>query len=205
MMTSEDAVFLVGGIIRSLLPPLCAHGWSPDRWFILGTCLASFYTLSSWKSRPWWIVGRGEYFASVIVLFGGCFATVFFGGCFATGGYFEFGGCFAAIPLRWRILCRRGRAIRWMLRHRLVLHACSPWHLWQQFFCACPALRVAFVWVACVESPPLPCFLCCPPVVLVASAVCVLVCTFYSVFLLSLVLCVLVLAKSCLAAASLCL
>ena len=72
-------------------------------------------------------------------------------------------------------------------------------------FCAGPALRVAFVWVACVESPPPPCFLCCLPVVLVATAVCVLVCTFSSVFLLSLVLCVLVLAKSCLAAKSLCL
>ena len=125
MVTPSGAVFLVGGIIRLLLPPLCPHGWSPNRWFILGTCLASFYTLSSWKSRQWWIVGRGGCFASVIMLSGGCFATVLFGGCFATCGYFEFGGCFAAITLLWRMLCRRGHDIRWMLRHRFLLRACS--------------------------------------------------------------------------------
>ena len=137
MATPSGAVFLVGGIIRSLLPPLCPHGWSPDRWFILGTCLASFYTLSSWKSRPWWIVGRGGCFASVIVLFGGCFATC---------GCFEFGGCFAAFPLLWQMLCRLGRAIRSMFGHRLVLRACSPLASLATVFRASPALRVAFDW-----------------------------------------------------------
>jgi len=83
------------------------------------------------------------------------FAAVFFGGCFATGGYFEFGGCFAAIPLRWRILCRRGRAIRWMLRHRLVLHACSPWHLWRQcFLCRSSSSGGFCLGGLCGESSP---------------------------------------------------
>ena len=106
-------------------------------------------------------------------------------------------------PLLWRMLYRRGRAIRSMLRHHLVLRACSPLALLATVFCAGPALWVAFVWVACLECPPPPCFFCCPLVVLVATAVlCVCLYFFFSVSL-SLVLCALVLA--CLAAINLCL
>ena len=75
--------------------------------------------------------------------------------------YFELGGCFASVPLLWRMLCRHGRAIRWMLRHHFVLRACSPLASLATVFRASPALRVAFDWVACLECPPPPCFFCC--------------------------------------------
>ena len=115
---------------------------------------------------------------------------VLFGGCFATCGYFDFGGCFAAVPLLWRMLCCHGRAIRSMLRHHLVLRACSPLASLATIFCAGPALRVAFVWVACLECPLPPCFFCCPPVVLVATAVsCVRLYSFFSVSLSLVLLC----------------
>ena len=94
MAMPAGAVSLLGGIIRSFLPPPCLRDWSPGRWFILCTCLASFYTLSSRKPRlwriacRWWFVGPGGCVAAVFVLLGGCFAT---------RGYFVLGGCFAAV------------------------------------------------------------------------------------------------------------
>ena len=47
---------------------------------------------------------------------------------------------------------------------------------------ASSALRVAFVWVAGLECPPLPCFFSCHSVVFVALAICVFVCTFLQCF-----------------------
>jgi len=47
MATPLGAIFLLGGIIRLPLLPPCPQGWSFDQWFILYTCLASFYILSS--------------------------------------------------------------------------------------------------------------------------------------------------------------
>ena len=103
------------------------------------------------------LVLLGGWPAVVIMLFGGCFATV---------------SCF--------------------------VHA-LPWHLWRQFiFCAGSALRVVFVWVEVWSVFPV--LLSVVRVVVVFSCLYV---RFFSVSLL-LVLCVLVLAKFCLAASRLC-
>ena len=103
MATPSGAVFLLGGIIRSLHSPAAPHGWSPDRWFILHTCLAPF-ALSPWKPRSWRMLCRLGSMSAFTCRWwfvgpGGCVAAVFvlLGGCFATRGYFELGGCFAAV------------------------------------------------------------------------------------------------------------
>ena len=85
--------------------------------------------------------------------FGGCFATVIvlLSGCFATYGYFELGGCFAAIPLGFAA----------MVVPFDGCFATISCFVLATVFCAGPALRVAFVWVACLECPPPPCFFCC--------------------------------------------
>ena len=76
--------------------------------------------------------------------------VVLFGGCFATDVYFELGGCFAAIPLGFAAM--------------VVLFggcfATISCFVLATVFCAGPALRVVFVWVACLECPPPPCFFC---------------------------------------------
>ena len=112
---------------------------------------------SSWRPRPWrftckwWFVSPGRCFAAVIVLFGGCFATC---------GYFEFGGCFVAVPLL-------PNALPPWLCYSIDASppsrasCCSFLASLAIDFCAGPALRVAFVWVACLECPPPPCFFCC--------------------------------------------
>ena len=110
--------------------------------------------------------------------------------------YFELGGCFATTPLLRRILCRCGRAFRWMVRHHFMLHAYSPLVFLATFYPlgASSALRVAFVCVARLECPPPPCFFCCLSVVLwLQSRVCLSV-LFFSVSI-CLVLCALVLVK----------
>ena len=83
----------------------------------------------------------------------GCFAAVIvlLGGCFATYGYFELGGCFAAIPL-----CFAAMVV--LFGGCFATVSCF---VLATVFCAGPALRVAFVWVACLECPPPPCFFCC--------------------------------------------
>ena len=196
MVTPSGAVFLVGGIICSLLPPSCPP------WLVafLCTCLTLIYALSSWKPRSWriacrwWIVGPGGCFAVGIMLFGGCFAA---------GGYFEFGGCFVAIPLLWQMLCRRGRDIRWMFHHRFLLRACSLGIFGDNILCRSCSGGLCLGGLLGESSPFVLLLLttCC---VNGYDRLCVCLYFFFSIFL-SLALCILVLVKSCLAAASLCL
>ena len=132
----------------------------------------------------------------------------------------------------WRMLCRCDCVVWWMLCHLRLLRvwqmlccffstladvlpswSCYSADAWPPSRASCSLSLGIFGdstlcwscgWI-CLECPPPQCFFCCPPVVLVATAVsCVHLYSFFSVSL-SLVLCALVLAKFCLAAISLCL
>ena len=152
MATPSGAVFLLGGIIRSLHSPAAPHGWSPDRWFILHTCLAPF-ALSPWKPRSWRMLCRLGSMSAFTCRWwfvgpGGCVAAVFvlLGGCFATHGYFEFGGCFAAVSTLadtlppW--LCFSVDAFSTVSCFVVAI-----------VLCAGLALRVATVRASCLEGP----------------------------------------------------
>ena len=102
----------------------------------------------------------------------GCFAAVIvlLDGCFATCDYFELGGCVAVISLLWRMLCRHGRAFRWMLRHHLLLR------VGVSFLCRSSSSGgLCLGGLFGVSSPSV--FL------LLSMAVCEFVCIFSSVFL----------------------
>ena len=123
--------------------------------------------------------------------------VVLFGGCFATDVYFELGGCFAAIPLGFAAMVVLFGGCFAIISCFVLPHL---WHLWRQFIlCAGSTLRVVLVRVEVWSV--LPMLLAVVRVIIMFSRLYV---HFFSVSLL-LVLCILVLAKLCLAASKLCL
>ena len=91
----------------------------------------------------------------------------------ALSSFFFSGGCFAAVV----VLFGRCFATDWCFVLALLASLATVYPLYAGL-----ALRVAFVWVAGLECPPLLCFFSCHSVVFVALAICVFVCTFLQCF-----------------------